>query len=635
MRYFTGHLVPIKSPKPALNTLLVGVLGFIIYALGSCTSDEVVILTNEASDISIINYTFESRTRGGYIDLNVRDKQKPFTTSASSIHAYTFLKSSLGRKAWFEAKTTISNSSNGNYKIQPIGDNIQLHWIDDRGLDHKLHPNTGETWQGCCIMGGGTLDPNTLRLSFDDERKGLKANQIKMANFSPWTDVRIKKEDAISLDIAFERLGIVFQVKIDADKSVIKDNNYAHDFKVFNNMISPYGYFDFSANADVYNNSSEPTWISTASKDGYTFSYNPKTQNVSDKEGQDLFVLWGMPMKRKDGAAGLLTITSSDKDLVVINMADYEGNTNGATQSVYTVGERQPYKDYSLPQKQKKTYLLSRVLTRLGGVANVNYPIPLARFSEYNVALDNRRFADDHIISNQGYFSQPRAKEIVPDGYHLPLVEEFTAAFPYSFDLSNSLVWEELEEAGTRTEIARMGNGRNVEGKDNDYIQQKFFATYHYDKTSNILYAIRFVGLDFSTDPLNNVFRCAYRYEFLDIKNPEHARVKITVRYLGTRQLIDRALLMSSEYWAMPNGTDVVRYFPLGGRYSIPGRAHNGQEGYVDRGDVGNYWTSSISKNGARTWPYYIPITYDKIDFVHSQEPGNQNMVRPVVNAKP
>lgn len=635
MRYFASELFPSKSPKSSHNNLIVGVVSFIICVLCSCTTDETTITNYDTSKVSRISYSFESEIHSRYVDLNIRDRKLPTITSGSTLHVYTFLKSSLGRKAWFEAKTTVGNYIGDNYAIQPIGDNIQLHWIDDRRLEHKLQPNNEETWQGCCIMGGGVLDPNTLRISFDDKREGLKANQLKIANFSKWTDVRIKKEDAISLDIAFERLGIIFQVKIDADKTVIKDNNYAHDFKVFNNMISPYGYFDFSASADVYNNQSEPTWISTASKDGYTFSYDPKKQNVSDKEGQDLFVLWGMPMKRKDGATGLLTITSPDKDLVVINMADYEGNTNGATQSFYTVGERHPYKDYSLPQKQKKTYLLSRVLTRLGGSANVNYPIPLARFSEYNVALDNRIFADNHIISNQGYFSQPRAKEIVPDGYHLPSVEEFTAAFPYSFDLSNSLSWEKLEEAGTRTEIARMGNGRNVEGKDNDYIQQKFFATYHYDNTSNILYAIRFVGLDSSTDPLNNVFRCAYRYEFIDIKDPEYARVKVTARYLGTRQLLDRALLMSSEYWAMPNSTYVVRYFPLGGRYSMPGGGNNGQEGYFDRGDVGNYWTSTISKNGAGTWPCYMPITYDKIDFVHSQEPSNQNMVRPVVNDKP
>lgn len=605
-----------------------------------CVSDEDVTQPLAQDKISYINFYADNATRTGYANFEVKDNEVPAITPESDLHAYLFLKSSKGRKAWFEIDFNKSWSQERTLTVSASGRNLQLHWIDDKNISTTLlASDKDETWQLAAITGGGTLDQKTMQVNFDDDRKGLKANQIKKALFSKWSAVSIPADNSVVGSVAFEPLGVTLQVKIVSDEQTV-GNDYLHNYELANNMISPNGYFDFSQESRLFNGGEQPAWVSKQDGKGYTFKYDPKTQDISPADHEDIFLVWGMPMKRSS-SIGFLTINNPNKDLAVAKTNTDDGQTvENPVQDIYLVEEQDFFKDLSMPQRSGQTLFLNRTLTRMGGAVMANYPIPLARFSDYNVALDNRAFAVSHLTPYQGHFTFDDAQTKAPDGYHVPTIEEFTAAFPYNFNSDflgreDKLTWENLREKSPREEIARLGNGKSQEGIDNDYIQQKFFASYYYK--DGVVYGTRFVGYADSQDPWNNVFRCAYKYEFVNVGKSDNAFIKVTARYLGPSKtsILSANRLSSSEYWAIPVSSDVVRIFPLSGRYSPAAGAGNAEEGYVDRGAVGNYWTASDGAGLAGNWGYYIPLTYDGVYYVHSQEKGSQNAVRPVINARP
>jgi hypothetical protein len=215
------------------------------------------------------------------------------------------------------------------------------------------------------------------------------------------------------------------------------------------------------------------------------------------------------------------------------------------------------------PQKKPATKpAASSAKTDQAKAAKPQHPkLAIEYFAEYNLFEDE--FATNH--SENSYYTFDEAKQVCPDGWHNPSMEEWAAIFPYDNRVRFDSGSQEVEPISV--------NG----------IKKDYFAKYV--EKEGVRYAIRFMR-----DPnmeMDNKMLCAYHYQLVGNAEKSDIRLKVTVRYLGPAFKGTLDDVANETYWATNNKEDVVREFPLAGYIPSKGTIAVGGKGMF-----GRYWTS-------------------------------------------
>lgn len=612
-------------PKHLLRSLHIALISIVLSStlFSACSTDitdtkEIISTTKEPISTISLDATI-APTRAGFTSINVPEGTEPVNfTTHSDFRAYIFILSSQGRKAWFELKVKNMKMQNGKVVFKEKLDNIALHWIESKGASTDLVPNSNETWKMCAVGGGGDIDANN-HVVFN-EGKHLQNNQMKVAFYCGWHTLKVHGKNKVSTQLQFEHLGAFLKVAVTAHQSL--RGKYNRNYTVQTNTISPNGYFDFSKNSPIWSSTKQqPKWHSTQQGD-YKVHYQGTKQNLSKNHRKDLFLLWGMPYLDKNEQP-FITIYNNDANIMVSRLGQYTPFTSSV--------------NIAAPNNQGKTHYLTAQALRLHEALGVAYPIPLARAAKRNVSRDMRIFAKNNYCGDydSGYFTWKEAKtDACPQGWHLPTYEEWVAAFPYCTD--KDIFWDNIDYCGWRNETLRMGTEGNKHAIDADFIQGQCKSQYiSVGNGGRTLYAIRFADFQYHNNlntPYRNLFKCAYRYEALDYNLPT-ARIRVTARYIGNA-LTSIKDVANNTYWRTLLPTDVVREFPLSGRFFKQRRWGKLDSHIMDQGTQGYYWTSSAYNRLGLKYHYY-PITNDRVQHRRQIRKDEWLTVRPFINVPP
>lgn len=600
--------------------------------LGSCKQDileDLPTLPQNKEITSKISFDISSEmtedakaTRSGYIDFNMEEKKLPLVTYASDFHTIGLLTSTKGRKAWFEFDFQ-KNYSKDKITLLAKSANLTLHWVDTRGMGTDITPSKDETWSLAGFTGGGEMKDGNVH--FDDSRlsgkQQLTAQQKKVAMFSTWHPINNYGKNQFTGKMVFDMQGVCVKVSVEQHKNM---NDYQelltnHQYELQTNVFSPLGYFDLSKTSTTWT-SNKPSWVNEKGKDQhYTYRYDGSRDNmITIDPRRDVFMVWGMPLQVGKEIKPQTIVYSTSKEVVTTRT----GND--------LVNQFWSHADLRKDELQGRIHFLDLNAKAFVTTPVVYYPIPLARFAERNISPTPGKWAESNFsrpgVSGGYTFRQVvdgRERELrknLPDYplYHVPTVEEWTAAIP--------LIEGKHKEGNT--DYDHMNDIPNpIEYLETGKIKIPYRAQYRSLGKGKTMYGIRFIHTDREFPAklrgYENIFRCAYRYDYYGTTwgNHEEARVRVWARYIGKDESITLDDIANEDYWNIRVPTDVIREFPF------PGRDYTGKKN-LETGYSAFYWTSSNGWINTQKW--YIQFD-DETQLKTSQQSWNTlNAVRPV-----
>ena len=535
----------------------------------------------------------------------------------------------------------------GGFQLSTYYPEIKLEWPNNNPIPIENEKDGKSKWYICGVIGGTmerVFDKNVpLSVEFYKDTKklnepvnvnGKKYRKFNIPFVAEWKKLEIKEKNKIAFSgLQFQPQGVVFHIKIKRnDKLITNPDDYRYMFAstaltgnifyVFNDMDLP----KQNNPAKIINDQKKFNKVA----DNWQW-YFPKDQrnlggreNGSDEEmayqcklegehkkgvDYDEFWVWGMPIqhgKREFNGDGYMehntSITSYHGGFALGWMdSKFEKVTRGEFLVANTpYGQitdewNQPIVDWS--QYMGKVINVNLKVKRPGS-KKYKWCIPLERFAKSNLSAANPKVFTNELSSGSGKGSfyqrsdkrHPTSFQSImrsgqyPEGYHMPSIHEFTAAFPYFKNrLRDKWGNDKKDMSGellSFDEKTAQGNPKPYYAIEylrlfGDEYDEKNFINFHslYKRVKSfdgkdVIYAIRFI-YNSSDDnktkatEVGNRYRCAYRYVIsADGMNDDGKghRLSVTARWLGNVP-ISIEDVATETFWEHDNSMDVIRIF--------------------------------------------------------------------------
>lgn len=517
-----------------------------------------------------------------------------------------------------------------DWTIKKNGQQIKLEGDFKRRVaiawQHGTAPEniSGNDWKVCGVAGGGkhvlkgvpgasqdceavSFEPTVI----DQVNKGEVAIPF-VSDYSAVKTATTAGASTASLKFNFKFIGTLLKLKLKRDNTVTDDK----DFFFNTTGLNPVGVFlmrDVTTKKPVSDKSLKDLWTSTApvasngnlNADKYQIIL--KGDNAEEvKEGANsyyVWYVWGMPNKDKSVAEtrmgslnGGYIIKQDNKQGPFWSRHNFKNDESKVKMFCLSVNKPEPFPSFSF-------------LNILERSAEHNLEAPKTWWtSDYvkGARPKSKRGPKGLYIADNNYFFKYEdavSPDFMPEGYHLPSIDEMTVLFPYKgrtdpaadylwdngFNDKNT-PWEEwltlyayqmtyVNRKDNKTQWVVCDNASDAskdideefdhqlkEIKDNfRYRNIKGFNSYFYrPKDQKVIYSIRFA----ESTVYGNKICCAYKWDYSKVGvNPndlEKSYIEITSRWIGDAPLkIDD--ITKPEWWENNKKYNVVRRLPAQG----------------------------------------------------------------------
>lgn len=536
----------------------------------------------------------------------------------------------------FTANCYLVNTTTGqlghftlDWTIKKNGQQIKLEGDFKRRVavawQHGTAPEniSGNDWKVCGVAGGGKqILKGALGASQDCEAVSFEPTVIDQANkgevaipfvsdYSAVKTATTAGESTAFLKFNFKFIGTLLKLKLKRDNTVTNDK----DFFFNTTGLNPVGVF-LMRNIETKNPESDKSlkdlWASTAP---VTSEENPNADkyqiilrgdNAEEvTEGANsyyVWYVWGMPNK--------------DKSVVETTMGSLYGGY-----IIKQDNKQGPFwSRHNFKNDESKVKMFSLSMSKPEPFPSFNFLNILERSAEHNLEAPKTWWTSDYVkggrlknkwikgiyVADDNYFFKYEdavSPDFMPEGYHLPSLDEMTVLFPYEAvkdpgkDLlwttdftSKTAPWQEwvtlyayqttyVGLSDNRTSWVVCDNAadasKNIgefeyqlqEIKDNFRFRNiKGFNSYIYRPDGqNVIYSIRFA----ENSIYGNKICCAYKWDYstLDSHNVtdlEKRYLEVTSRWIGDAPLkIDD--ITNPEWWEHNKEYNVVRRLPAQG----------------------------------------------------------------------
>ncbi|MES5167245.1 hypothetical protein ABVC73_01345 [Prevotella melaninogenica] len=482
---------------------------------------------------------------------------------------------------------------------------------------------SGNDWKVCGVAGGGKQDlKGAPGASKDCEAVSFEPTVIDQVNkgevaipfVSDYSAVKTATTAGAStafLKFNFKFIGTLLKLKLKRDNTVTDDK----DFFFNTTGLNPVGVFlmrDVQTKKPVSDKSLKDLWNSTAPVASESTPNADKYQiilrgdNATEvKEGANsyyVWYVWGMP--NKDKSVAETTMGSLNGGYII-----KQDNKQGPFWSRH---------NFKNDESKVKMFCLS--VNKPEPFPSFNFLNILERSAEHNLEAPKTWWTSDYVkgarpkprapkgmyIASDNYFfkyEDAMSPDFMPEGYHLPSIDEMTVLFPYkgSTDPEEDLEWgkdfnnktspwvEWVTLYAYQMTYANLENNKKKwivcdnasdASKDIDeefdhqlkdikdnfrYRNIKGFNSYFYKPDGqNVIYSIRFA----ENTVYGNKICCAYKWDYSKVdvhpNDLEKSYIEITSRWIGDAPLkIDD--ITKPEWWENNKKYNVVRRLPAQG----------------------------------------------------------------------
>ena len=516
-----------------------------------------------------------------------------------------------------------------DWTIKKNGQQIKLEGDYKRRVavawQHGTAPEniSGNDWKVCGVAGGGKqILKGALGASQDCEAVSFEPTVIDQANkgevaipfvsdYSAVKTATTAGESTAFLKFNFKFIGTLLKLKLKRDNTVTNDK----DFFFNTTGLNPVGVFlmrNVETKNPVSDKSLKDLWASTApiasennpNADKYQIILRGDNAEEVTEGANSYYVwyVWGMP--NKDKSVAETTMGSLNGGYII-----KQDNKQGPFWS------RHNFKD-----DESKVKMFSLSVNKPEPFPSFNFLNILERSAEHNLEAKKTWWTSDYVkggrlknkwikgvyTADDNYFFKYEdavSPNFMPEGYHLPSIDEMTVLFPYEAvkdpgkDLlwttdftSKTTPWQEwvtlyayqttyvgLSDNRTSWVVCDNASDASKDIGEFDYQLQdikdnfryrniKGFNSYIYRPDGqNVIYSIRFA----ENSVYGNKICCAYKWDYstLDPNNVtdlEKRYLEVTSRWIGDAPLkIDD--ITNPEWWEHNKEYNVVRRLPAQG----------------------------------------------------------------------
>ena len=493
---------------------------------------------------------------------------------------------------------------------------------------------SGDDWEVSAIAGGGKAmqkDGHEV-VSFDLADLNVSGEgQVAVPFISEYTPAKSFTEAGVQrslIKLRFKLAGTLLKLKVKRDDDVSLDE----DFVFRTTGIIPSGVFSMQSftgdNAPVDKAEWKPSMT-----DGTMYELRLKGSNAAKltEAGNKYFVwyVWGMP--NKTSANIETTMVTMDGGYIIKH-----GNHQGPMVNTYNfTNDEGKMKTFNLSMHAPEPYPGFNFLNIMERVAEYNLDgakhwWTSNRIPEYR-EISKKYKTDPSVMFSQSTAADPA---FMPDGYHLPSLDEMTVLLPFTaveeargndlnwntaftnkssawkekvtlyahqdtYESGGKNVWVVCDDPAIKSRIATAEPKKQQILNSFDRRNVKLFKSYIWlpDLSKKIIYSIRFAENTDVAD--NNVYgnkiRCAYKWDFtkltknaFNIDRDKQAYAIVTCRWIGDSPVtIDD--ITNEAWWNHNSKYNVVRELPAAGVYE--------QGGYRSVGQASQFITSGIYDN--------------------------------------
>ncbi len=523
---------------------------------------------------------------------------------------------------------------------------------------------SGDKWQVCGIAGGGKIANINGHevISFAPDMQNVSSEgELAIPFISDYRKVRTDVKKPISINFGFKMVGTLLKLKVKRDNNVTQDEVFF--FRTTG--INPIGAFSLQ-NLTTNTLAEKAEWHSTApiptddNKDADKYSIRTNSINalkVSEK-GSNYFIwyVWGMP--NKDRSVVETTMGSLDGGYII----KQDGKQGPLWSKHHFKNDEGKVKTFNLSIHKPEPYPSFNFLNILERVAEHNLEAPKKWWESdkvKGVKPKNKWIKNGVYICDESVFFDYYTAvnpDFMPEGYHLPSLNEMTILFPYQESTGDKdFEWKKdftkkdapwIEKVplyayqGTYT-----SEGKKMWGVfDNKYSKKfipknettilnsyndrnvKEFKSYIYNpNNTDVFYSIRFED----NYTYRNKIRCAYKWDFSKAKPQtiSEGYVEITSRWIGDSPVtIDE--ITNNAWWQHNSQYNVVR--------RLPSQGESNSNNISSVPVAGTYLCSNKydwEQNGGNIFARQFNTMYNNGSLQRKNYNSNRGLVRPFKNA--
>lgn len=538
----------------------------------------------------------------------------------------------------FTANCYLLNTTTGklghftlDWTIKKNGQQIKLEGDYKRRVavawQHGTAPEniSGNDWKVCGVAGGGKqVLKGALGASQDCEAVSFEPTVIDQANkgevaipfvsdYSAVKTATTAGESTAFLKFNFKFIGTLLKLKLKRDNTVTNDK----DFFFNTTGLNPVGVFlmrDIATKNPESDKSLKDLWASTApvasennpNADKYQIILRGDNAEEVTEGANSYYVwyVWGMPNK--------------DKSVAETTM----GSLNGGYIIKQDNKQGPFWSRHNFKNDESKVKMFSLSVNKPEPFPSFNFLNILERSAEHNLEAKKTWWTSDYVkggkqksrfipgvyVASDDYFLKYEdavSPSYMPEGYHLPSLDEMTILFPYEGaknsagddlrwkdDFTNPTTpWDEwltlyayqmtyVNRRDNRTQWVVCDNAaienKNIDAEFDHQLQEikdnfryrniKGFHSYIYrPNNQKVIYSIRFA----ENSVYGNKICCAYKWDYSKIEkitsdDLEKRYIEITSRWIGDAPLkMDD--ITNPEWWEHNKEYNVVRRLPAQG----------------------------------------------------------------------
>lgn len=467
---------------------------------------------------------------------------------------------------------------------------------------------SGDDWEVCAFAGGGQAMQKDGRevVSFaPDESNASVEGKLNVPFISDYSKVRILAVEGGQKSLIkfnFKLAGTLLKLKVKRDDDVSLDENF-----VFRTSgVDPSGVFSMQSSTGDNDLLDKVEWQSSLA-DGSKYEILLKGSNAVklSEAGKNYFVwyVWGMPNKASTNVE--TTMVTIDGGYII-----KYGDKQGPMVSTHNfTNDEGKIKSFNLSMHAPEPYPGFNFLNIMDRVAEYNLDAEKHWWNPNRAKYTKDKFTKAIKTDESVLFTQEQASDrnFMPEGYHLPSLDEMTVLLPFTAvekDRGNDMNWNTAFNSKTnpweeKVTLYAYQDSYQSEGKDmwvvcddpdikgniatsspnkqrildsfDDRIVETFKSyIWLADASKKIIYSIRFA----ENSTYGNKIRCAYKWDFTTLSdgNPHYLDVNtkgyatVTCRWIGDSPVtIDE---ITQDAWWNHNGKyNVVRELPASGEF--------------------------------------------------------------------
>ena len=467
---------------------------------------------------------------------------------------------------------------------------------------------SGDDWEVCAFAGGGQAMQKDGRevVSFaPDESNASVEGKLNVPFISDYSKVRILAVDGGQKSLIkfnFKLAGTLLKLKVKRDPDVSLDENF-----VFRTTgVEPTGVFSMQSSTGDNDLLDKAEWQSSLA-DGSKYEILLKGSNAVklSEAGKNYFVwyVWGMPNKASTNVE--TTMVTIDGGYII-----KYGDKQGPMVSTHNfTNDEGKIKSFNLSMHAPEPYPGFNFLNIMERVAEYNLDAAKHWWNPNRAKYTKDKFTKAIKTDASVLFTQEQASDrnFMPEGYHLPSLDEMTVLLPFTAvekDRGQDMEWNRAFNSKTspweeKVTLYAYQDSYQSEGKDmwvvcddpaikgniatsspnkqrildsfDDRIVETFKSyIWLADASKKIIYSIRFA----ENSTYGNKIRCAYKWDFTTLSdgNPRYLDVNtkgyatVTCRWIGDSPVtIDE---ITQDAWWNHNGKyNVVRELPASGEF--------------------------------------------------------------------